>query len=755
MGSSHIFSAVLLLFIATLGSLQPRIEAQGASESGYWDGRFFITDRSDMRRLELDAEGRLLVMGGMQILGSGEITQMVRWDGTAWVNLTNGSSSTVVGVQGDTTWVAWIPQNGLVVGTRSDTIPIVLPAIAGKVNAISSDGASLIVAGSFVTGESSKATNVTQWIEGAWRPMGNGLESVVTCLLTTNGVVYAGTVGSANSPTPVWRWDGQRWEGLGQLPEGRVSEVRDLAWHDGRLVIATGASGATSPAVMSWTGTDWEPHGSPMVPGLAVSLAVFRGELFAAGSFPPMGTSARRLGLLRLTSTGWDVPGVDPGLFSTGLSLAATSTELFALSTMNALVGLGKATALWQYNGDQWSLFSNGLFTTDQVEDFAEAPSGMVISGRSSQSPSTPGYHGWLWDGAYAKPLGVIPPVGNSVRMRARMITHQGKVFRHAAVTPGDVGGSSVLMRLDGTNWVSATPTFSLFPTVLESHGDAIVAAGLDGLSSTQESAVMRWSQETWSRLGDRFASTVGGGPASVDAVLSHKGRLIVGGNFGAIGERAISSLAEWDGTRWVALPDPVDGPVRGLASRGDQIVVVGSFQQAGTVRSPGIVLLTDHGPVPISQGLGMDRIQCLAVGSDGTIAVGNSGNPNAEVWLYRSGGWVRIAVAQGNSILSLRWRGRDLFAGGTFTRLGGLQSCTVGIWHEPGSYLESRRLPNGVVQLRRTGSKRGVFGIDQGEDLDSWIPWRAESLLGLTDVWMDVTPSTLGQRFYRVRGRP
>lgn len=157
----------------------------------------------------------------------------------------------------------------------------------------------------------------------------------------------------------------------------------------------------------------------------------------------------------------------------------------------------------------------------------------------SSPPTSTAGAHGWLWDGAYMKPLALPPPANSTVRLRPLVVGHRGKVFRHAALIAPDGGGATVLAELRGRRLDRghAGPA-RLCPSHWRAIGIRVVVAGADAASPVGAAAVMAWQDGQWRRLGDSFL-VEGGGGGILSAVISHRGRLLAAGNFHQVGGKA------------------------------------------------------------------------------------------------------------------------------------------------------------------------------------------------------------------------
>jgi len=139
-----------------------------------------------------------------------------------------------------------------------------------------------------------------------WAGVGGGMDdgSVRTLLVADLGggsVLYAGgrfTSAGGTAASRVARWDGAQWSPLGGGVDGQVNSL--VAFDDGSGVAlyAGGyfdtAEGRPARCVAKWDGSHWSPVGSGDEIGtssasIVRALAVFQGDLYAAGLFGHVG----------------------------------------------------------------------------------------------------------------------------------------------------------------------------------------------------------------------------------------------------------------------------------------------------------------------------------------------------------------------------------------------------------------------------------------------------------------------------------
>jgi hypothetical protein len=172
--------------------------------------------------------------------------------------------------------------------------------------------------------------------------------------------------------------------------------------------------------------------------------------------------------------------------------------------------------------------------------------------------------------------------------------------------------------------------------TNLYAGGDFPLAGGVPA------NCIAKWDGSAWSALG---SGIVGFAPhPSVWALAVSGTNLYAGGRFTTAGGVPANSIAKWDGSAWSALGSGLYFGVRALAVSGTDLYAGGYFTTAGGV--------------PANNIAKWDGSAWSALG------LGTSGNPDLNPWVYA------LAVS-----------GTDLYAGGEFTRAGGVTANNIAKW--------------------------------------------------------------------------
>lgn len=220
---------------------------------------------------------------------------------------------------------------------------------------------------------------------------------------------------------------------------------------------------------------------------------------------------------------------------------------------------------------------------------------------------------------------------------------------------------------------------------------------------------VARWDGTEWSRLGAPGTAGTSGWVTSLAAFDDGGGAaLFVGGRFDTAGGVTVNNIAKWNGSEWSALTGPSDTGVNG------DVYSLATYDDGGGVDLyAGGVFATAGGVVVNSIGRWDGTAWSALMGSSGTGVGGTSLNIVYALSeygsdLYVGGKFATAGGVQSNRIA--RWDGSEwfaltgpagtgtndevhalavfddgggarLFAGGEFTRAGGLDANRIAAW--------------------------------------------------------------------------
>jgi hypothetical protein len=220
-----------------------------------------------------------------------------------------------------------------------------------------------------------------------WDPDGAGPLGTVL-------VASASFVQKGQPPKKVAAWDGVSWQAF---PQGVIPEA--FAVFNGELIAGGFSHTPTSPTIMRWDGTAWQPLGLG-VDGVVRSLAVHDGSLFAGGEFFNAGGQPA-LKIARWDGQNWhDVSGGMSGpFFPMVLSLTSFNGDLIAGGFFEG-AGLASVLNIARWDGEVWHALAEGRAgSVDALRVF----NGKLVAGGSIGDATGPIAQ---WDGSSWTPLG-------------------------------------------------------------------------------------------------------------------------------------------------------------------------------------------------------------------------------------------------------------------------------------------------------------------------------------------------------------
>jgi hypothetical protein len=227
---------------------------------------------------------------------------------------------------------------------------------------------------------------------------------------------------------------------------------------------------------------------------------------------------------------------------------------------------------------------------------------------------------------------------------------------------------------------------------------------------------IARWDGSQWYPLGS-------GMNGSVTALAITNGVLYAGGGFTSAGGVLANRIARWDGASWTALGSGVTGlasfvAVGGIAFRGNDIFVGGSFTNAGSVVAIGVAK--------------WDGSSWSALGSGLDVGFGT---PSAAT----------VAML-----------GDDLYVGGTLNFAGDKPAMFIAHWNDQVNFyppphprlINAASLPNGQFQFRVSGTSGEQYILEPSIDFTNWTPLLTNTAI-LYD-YTDTAAASFPSRLYR-----
>ena len=242
---------------------------------------------------------------------------------------------------------------------------------------------------------------------------------------------------------------------------------------------------------------------------------------------------------------------------------------------------------------------------------------------------------------------------------------------------------------------------------------DIYVGGDFTEIGGVQARNIARWDGSQWHSLGQDANNGVDG---TVHAITVVEDDVYVGGRFDSAGTRLVYNLARWDGLQWNGVGGgvdswdewdlPAEGTVYTIAVEGSDVYVGGDFDSVGT----GITTSTQTfarnvarwdgtmwrpmGPGLEGDGTGqptdLGAVRDIEFGFDGIYAAGrfvSSGDMDLNgIARWDGAVWRQVGtnptVASGKvDIFTMQVQGADVYIGGRFDRVGGVDAHNIAIW--------------------------------------------------------------------------
>jgi len=580
-----------------------------------------------------DGTGTALYVGGSFTSAGGVVvSNIARWDGSAWSALDGGGVTANRIARWDGS--AWSALSG-----PSDA------GVDGSVEALAvfddGFGPALYVGGSFETAGGVTVNNIARWDGSEWHalsgPSGTGVAGTYPSVSafavfddgSGPGLYVGGSFETAGGLTvdSVARWDGIAWSALDG--GGVAGSVWALAVYDdgsGPALYVGGsfetAGGVTVNNIARWNGTGWSELSGPSGTGIPVDdiggvnvlsvhnhgsgSALYAGGLFTTAGGVTVNSIARWNGSEWSALSGPFGTGVGGWVMALAVFDDGSGPAHYAGGSFHTAGGVTVSnTARWDDNG--WSALGaaagiDGVVGALAVFDDGSGPA-LYAGGDFTSAGDVTVSNIARWDGSAWSALD-----GDGVAGSVWALAVYDDGSGPALYVGGDfatAGGLTVnhIARWDGSEWSalsgpSATGLdgWSVYALAVfdDGSGSALYAGGLfTTAGGLTVNSIARWNGTEWSALSGPSGTGVGGLVMALEVFDDASGpALYAGGGFTTAGEVTVNNIARWNGTEWSALNGPTgtgtSGEVRALAAFDDAVgpslYAGGSFTSAGGV---------------------------------------------------------------------------------------------------------------------------------------------------------------------------
>jgi trimeric autotransporter adhesin len=542
---------------------------------------------------------RLYVGGWFTHLGGVPAGSIASWDGAAWSAATPGTTQEINALTvldgvlyagGEFSSIGGVAASRV---ARFDGT-VWAPLGAGANDSVLSLGVyddELVAGGRFTTMGGVAATRVARWRAEAWEPIGSGLRLAASGLWTHEGELHAvGSRASGSLGTDghyLMKFDGTNWVQVGdaQLSWGTTQAV---AAFNGNIYVGGPFNGGAAYLPMHMAVLRhgaWMPVASAFN-GNPHSLAVFGGELFAAGGFTAANMQGARW-LARLGPDGWESAGFTPR--DTVGALHATPEVLYwggqviENSVRRVYVQGWDGTEVYPVGND----LGGAVSSNESLTGLQSAGGELYLIGNYYVPNSGPRFRrltGGVWTPVADETPSTLYEYGGNLLV--------GGLF----ATMGGTSANNVALH-SGNTWAPLGAGVNPAVRGFGEYGGSLFAS----TSASEPDRLMRWDGATWHPTGVNITGHSWYAP-HISAMAVFDGDLVVGGYFVSAAGFTANSVARWDGTNWSPMGAGVEGEgsftrVQSLAAVGNSLFAAGSLTRVAGRPSPGIARWTNGSP--------------------------------------------------------------------------------------------------------------------------------------------------------------
>ena len=232
---------------------------------------------------------------------------------------------------------------------------------------------------------------------------------------------------------------------------------------------------------------------------------------------------------------------------------------------------------------------------------------------------------------------GLTPSSVNCIKL------YNGELYAVGTFTAAAGAPANLIAKWDGNNW-SAVGTevfegysnYSGLNSMEVYDGELYVGGDFYAISDTTIKSLAKWDGTSWSSAG-QVSEDFGNG--NVFALSTFDGSLYAAGYFDSIDSVNTGNIARWDGVSWQQLgTDPFYGIIHALTEHEGKLIIGGSFTWAGAVPASKIVSWDGTNMSPLGDGVNstvrsLKSYKCeLYVGGSFTQA-GNAAHYRLAKW--------------------------------------------------------------------------------------------------------------------------
>ncbi len=583
----------------------------GSTWSGLGSGITLSSPWDYVGALACDRTGNLFVGGRFSLAGNTAVSNIAKWDGSAWEPLgqgiqtgnsgTPGISALAFDAQGNLyaagqfQSAGGISVRGLAIwnGVQWSDVPGL--TTCERVNDLALDrNGNVYISGTLQPGSAS-ISKVAKWNGSAWDSLGTGLDAPAAALACdSNGNLFAGghfSIAGGTSAGYIAQWNGSAWSPLGEGISGEYEVYSIACGADGGIFAAGGfkkAGSVNTYGIAVWNGSAWNQPGEGSDGAVHAIVKGDHGTVYICGEFTVIGATPARH-VVAWDKTGWHPLG--PGINGTVSYLAYDGRGTLYAAGMFDSAGGKPARNIAAWDGSSWRPLGSG--SPQDITGLVCDKNGLLYAGGPFDSiGGIRANRVAQWDKTSWRPLGSgFLKLGPFM---ALTIDGNGDLLTMEKACSGEICGAamkrwraneldlSLSTKGDLMGWGEVT-------ALAVDPGGVLYAGTVEATTYGQTSRISRWDGSAWSQSlpiirGHLYSMT-----------FDTDGALYLGGFFDSAGGIAARSIVRVKDSRWSAVGSGTDVAVKSLAVMDSTLFVGGYFLNAGKAFSPYIARVNIH----------------------------------------------------------------------------------------------------------------------------------------------------------------
>jgi hypothetical protein len=473
-------------------------------------------------------------------------------------------------------------------------------------------------------------------------------------------------------------------------PVGTSDQLWSVAAVGGKIYtggLLTAAGNTKANFVAGYDGTNWFRLNNGVSGGFNITyifaLASDGTNLYAGGWFTNADNTGARY-IARWDGANWSpLAGGNPNTIVQTIKIFGTNIFVGGLFTTNG--GL-QVKGITRWDGSGWQAFGSGVTggTFPGVAAIEYDGANLYVGGSFTQAGGVNATNVARWNGTSWSALGNGLPGSGSVSALARYggYLYAGGGFTNAAL------GITNLAKWDGSAWSAVGTGANLTVRDLLSDGANLYVGGdFTKIAGQAINRIAKWDGVSWSSLGAGVQGFgAGASPGIYKMSFDAQGRLFIAGNFNQVSGVGVSHVAGWDGANWFALGGATSkgmthfsGQVQGLYSDGLNLYAGGVFTEGGSAIVNGVARWDGTSWSPVGNVINGQLPSAVArtfVTGGGYLYAGGSftnigGTAAKRIAQWDGSQWYNIGDFDGQ-VRALLFDGTYVWTGGAFTNISG-----------------------------------------------------------------------------------